>query len=167
MDILEHPLFIFVLGVAFTPSLNVLRLAYRRLSLLIDKISEKRKSYARDKDNANEAVSNALKAWRYVEFEYEEVMIKRAKAYGGRYPTPKDKIEQWKNVVAKCNEAASLLEQINRNGVAKQWKNNALIASRKITELEKHPDTTTTFVAAICEATRRELEGATNENHNS
>ena len=164
MDILEHPLFIFALGALSSPVLRLLRLAYRKLTLRIKKIIEKRNSYTRDKDNANEAVRNALKAWRYVEVEYEEFMIKRAKAYGGRYPTTQDKIEQWENVVAKCNEAARLLEQVNKNIIAKQWKNNAQIASRKIKELEKHPDTTTTFVVGMCEATRRELEGTTNKN---
>ncbi len=165
MDILEHPLFIFALGAFSSPILKLLRFSYGQLTLIIQKMMQRRNLHTSTKHDANGAIEDALEAWRYVESKYEEEMIKQAKAYGGRYPTTQNKIKQWENVVAKCIHAASLLEQINETERAKQWRNNALISSRKIKELEKHPDSTTTWVVGICEATRRELEGATNENY--
>ena len=167
MDILEHPLFIFALGILSSPVYKLLRSSYRRLTLFIQEMIQRRQLHSSKRNDAIVAVEDALTAWHYVDSEYEEKMIKQAKAYGGRYPNRQDMIRQWENVVAKCKHAANLLDQIGETKRAKQWRNNALLATRKVKELEKQPDSTSTLVVAICEATRRELEGATNENHTS
>ena len=164
MDVAITLLLMITAGVLTPYIRKLLEILYRKSSLQVRKIRERRNLHIANKNSAKKAIENALKAWHFAEFEYEEEMIKQAKAYGGRYPTTQDKIKQWENVAAKCNDAAILLQKINKTKMAKQWKNNALIASRKIKELEKHRDTTTTFIMGICEATRRELEGAANEN---
>lgn len=158
MDVPTTLFLMIVAGVLIPPIRKLLDLVYRQCSLHIRNIRERRSLQIANANSVNEAIECALKAWHYVEFEFEEKMIKQAKAYGGYFPTTQDKIRQWEFVVAKCNEAAFSLERIKRTKEAEQWKNNATIAARKIDELGKHPDTSTTFVVGICEATRRELE---------
>lgn len=145
-----------VAGVLIPPSRKLLDLAYRMCSLQMRKINEERNYRIQNKNEAENAVRDALKSWDYAE-EFREKGILKAKAFGGYYPTIQAEIECWENVVAKCRYGAELLEVIDKER-SSTFRNNASMASRKIEELEKHPGKNTRTYSTIGEAARREYE---------
>lgn len=159
MDMLEHPLFIFALGALSSPVLKVVRFAYRKLTLLIRKISEERSSNAQTKNEAENAVRDALKSWDYAE-NYREAKSEYVRAYGGYYPTVHEEIECWADVLVKCKRAVTALEQINATDRARWFSRNVSIATEKLEGLRCNANKSNarSFVFGIDEAKRRKYD---------
>lgn len=145
-----------VAGVLIPPTRKLLDFVYRNGLLQMRKIDEQRNHRIQNKNEAENAVRDALNSWDYAE-EFREKGIKKAKAFGGYYPTIQEEIDCWENVVTKCRYAAELLELIDKER-SSTFRNNASMASRKIEELENHPDKIIRTFSTIDEAARREYE---------
>lgn len=118
------------------------------------------------KNDAEQAVRDALESWDYAE-KYREVKTDYVQAYGGYYPTVLEEIECWNDVVVKCKNAVTALEPINASDRARDFSRNVLLASKRIEALRSHSNdgNSRTLVVGIGEAKIREVDAklATNE----
>ena len=148
-----------VAGLLIPPSRKLLDLAYRMFSLQIRKINEERDYRIQNKNEAENTVKDALKAWDYAE-KYREEKTLYAQAFGGYYPSVKEEVACWEDVVAKCKRASTALKLSNENDRARDFSRNVQIASSRIEALSSrsNDDNPRIFVAGIDEAKRREYE---------
>ena len=122
------------------------------------KVREIKDTRMMKRNNANQAVNEALEAWDFAE-KYREERILYARAHGGYYPTRQEELECWETALIKCKQAVESLRSANDNRRVADWSRNSLRASKRINELKDllHEDSVKTWTS-IDEAASREYE---------
>ncbi len=156
-----------VAGVLIPPTRKLLDSLCRYCLLQIRKLNEERNHRAHKRNEAENAVRDALKSWDYAE-NFREAKSEYVQAYGGYYPTVQEEIECWKDVLAKCKRAVAALEQNNETDRARWFSRNVSIATNKLEGLRcvANNSNVTTIVIGIDEAKRRKYDAKLANNTN-